>query len=42
MNNIVDGNVVSISNGCDKLFIFSSQNVEYNIAMIKHFLQNKI
>jgi len=42
MNNIADGDVVTISNGCDKLSTFSSKNVQYNIAMIKHFFQNKI
>jgi len=37
MNNIVDGDVVTISNGCDKLSTFSSKNMQYNVAMIKHF-----
>jgi len=37
MNNIVDGDFVTISNGCDKLSAFSSINVQYNIARIKHF-----
>jgi len=41
MNNIIDGNVVTISNGCDKLSSFSSKNVQYNIAMIKHFSQKQ-
>jgi len=37
MNNIIDGNVVTISNGCNKMSTLSSKNVRYNIAMIKHF-----
>jgi len=37
MNNIVDGDVVTISNGCDKLSTFSSKNVQYDIATAKHF-----
>jgi len=34
MNNIVEGNVVSISSGSDKLSTFSRKNGQYNIAMI--------
>ena len=42
MYNIIYGDVVLISNGCNGLSTFNSKTVQYNIIMIKHFLQNKI